>query len=246
MFHVELREASHRLHRFNLTDAELRASVLEPWVRGEPIEMGERVWSPAAGHILVLNGPEIPVGRLTMGRGWSVAQREGADVTTKALAQTRETLSVAAEASAERAIANASSASPLGLPGAVAPGVVPGPIASGRSAESVLLTGRVGPDDAEVLADALGLELLRSLGETPMSLSSAWQAAAQRHPRLPPGVALDLAHRAVVSLVRSDLVSLSREGAGAGLRGPELDTALAQIDSWSAGSGSGALWLRRA
>lgn len=224
MFHIELHEAPHRMHRFNLTDAEL-ATVLRSWVMGEQIELGERIWSPKGGEILVLEGPEIPIGRLTMGRGWSVAQREGADVTERVLADARETLAAAAAASAQTEMTAPAegAASVIGAVDAL-------PVA-----------------DAKLLADALGLELLRNLGETPMSLLLAWRTAAQRHRRLPLGVALDLAQRAVASLASSRLVVVSKAGetADRGLQGAELDAALAQIDSWTAESGAGALWLRR-
>lgn len=222
MFHIELLQGPNRLHRFNLGEQELRGGVLEPWVRGEPIEMGERTWSAAAGKLLVLEGPEIPIGQLTMGRGWSVAQREGTDVTAQAIAGVRDALIATTGAAAEDAIAAgaASSSSPPAVPTV----------------------------NADVLADALGLELLRALGETPMSLPAAWRAAAQRHPQLPPGAALDLARQAIGSLVQARLACLSPAG-GEGrddLQGGDLDSALAAIESWTQESGSTALWVRRA
>lgn len=251
MFHIELRETPHRLHRFNLTDAEL-VRLLQSWVRGEQLELGERVWSPKVAEILVLEGREIPVGRLTMGRGWSVAQREGTDVTERVLGDARETLAAAAAASAETAVATQRGGAPhaTGAIGAGAGGQ--GSIAdsgahSGTLAEAATLASRIAPDDAEVLADALGLELLRNLGETPMSLVLAWRTAAQRHQGLPLGVALDLAQRAVASLASSRLVAVSKAGEAAdrSLQGTELEVALTQIDSWTAESGAAALWLRR-
>jgi hypothetical protein len=215
MFHVELRAASHRLHRLNLSEQELLGSLIQPWVRGEQIEMGDRSWSAAAGSILVLEGPEIPIGRLTMGRGWSVAQSEGSDVTQAMLDRVREAVTAAAAG---------------GVQGAV-------------SAPEL----QAAVTDAGVLADALGLELLRSLGETPMSLPSAWRVAAKRHPQLPINVSLELAQRAVSSLVRSRLIVLARASdAGAhDLTDGELDSALRAIDSWTEESGAQGLWLRR-
>src|ERR1700739_1300033 len=205
MFHIELRQAPHRLHRFNLDQRELQATVLEPWVRGVHIELGERLWDPSAATILVREGPEIPIGRLTMGGGWAVAQREGADVTAQALAAVRDALaSAAADAAREQVAGNA-------VASAAAGGIASLP--------------QIAPADAAVLADALGLEFLRGLGETPMSLPAAWRTAAQRHPQLPIGAALDLARSAVVSLVRARLVHLAPASAGevADLDGQALD-----------------------
>lgn len=207
MFHIELREPPHSVHRFNLSERELRETVLKPWARGERIEVGERTWSAEAGAIIVLEGPEIPIGQLTMNRGWSVAQRKGRDVTERALASVREE--------------------------------------QGASAPATALDAAT---DAELLADALGLELLRGLGERPMSLSSAWRLAAQRHPQMPPGESLDLARRAVASLARARLVAVARAGGdeSQALQGAQLDAALAAVAPWSAESGPEALWIARA
>jgi hypothetical protein len=231
MFHIELRQAPHRLHRFNLAERELRATVLEPWVRGEQVELGERIWDPTAATILLLEGPEIPIGQLTMGRGWAAAVRDGVEVTTEVMAAVRDAMVADAAATVEAAmIADAAS-----------------PVSEGTIAQSAVST-QIGATDAAVLSDALGLELLRGLGETPMSLASAWRVAAERHPQMPLGFALDLARGAVSSLVRSRLVRLARAGEpdGQGVQEAGLDRALSAIESWTLESGPDALWIRRA
>lgn len=86
MFHLELREASDRARRLNLTEQELKADVLGPWGRGDAVWLAERAWHPGQAQMTVIEGPEIPVGRLTMGRGWSVAVQEGREVTRELLA----------------------------------------------------------------------------------------------------------------------------------------------------------------
>jgi hypothetical protein len=228
MFHIELRQAPHRLHRFNLQERELRATVLEPWARGASIEMGERIWDPSKASIVVLEGPEIAVGRLTMGRGWAIAHREGTDVSTQAIAAIRQSL---AEAAAEA------------VPATLAAGASTAPASAG-----IALTTQVAPADAAVLADALGLELLRGLGETPLSLPGAWRIAAERYPQLTIGAALDLARGAVSSLVRSRLVRLAAAGIDEGgeLGEEDLQSMLASIDCWTLDAGPSSLWIRRA
>jgi hypothetical protein len=232
MFHVELRQAPHHLHRFNLSENELQSTLLAPWVAGAPIEMGERVWDPSTGSILVLEGPEIPIGRLTMGRGWAVAVREGADVTAQAIAGARQAL---AEAAAAQATAAAGSSGATGSAGATAPA-------------GIALATQIPPADAAVLADALGLELLRGLGQTPMSLPAAWRVAAERHPQLPIGATLDLARGAVASLLRARLAQLVTAGAeeAESVDGEGLESKLASIDAWSLDAGPASLWIRRA
>lgn len=85
MYHVELRQFPHNFCRFNLTERELREAVLDPWARGEWIEFGERKWNPQQAKLTVLEGPQIPLERLSMGRGWRVAAREARDVTGQLL-----------------------------------------------------------------------------------------------------------------------------------------------------------------
>lgn len=89
MYHVELRQFPHNFCRFNLTELELREAVLDAWVRGEWIELGERKWNPQQAKLTVLEGPRIALERLSMGRGWHVAAREGKEVTEQLLAATR-------------------------------------------------------------------------------------------------------------------------------------------------------------
>lgn len=84
MYHIELRQFPHNLCHFNLDDGALgaivRAWTTEPWV-----EIEERKWNPHQAKLRILEGPEIPLGQLTMGRGWRAAERNGTDVTDRVL-----------------------------------------------------------------------------------------------------------------------------------------------------------------
>lgn len=86
MFHLELRQFPNNLCRFNLTERELSELVLTRWARGQWVELEDRKWSPDRATLTVLEGPEIPVEQLTMGRGWRYAQRVSRDVTAQVLA----------------------------------------------------------------------------------------------------------------------------------------------------------------
>ncbi len=86
MYHIELRQSYHNLNRFNLAGPELRP-ILDPWVREKVFELEERKWNPGEAKLIVLEGPELPLEQLTMGRGWAAALREGVDVTDKLMAQ---------------------------------------------------------------------------------------------------------------------------------------------------------------
>jgi hypothetical protein len=89
VYHVELRQFPHNSNRFNLTERELRVTILDAWARGDWIEFGERKWSPHHATLTVLEGPEIPLQQLSMGRGWRNATRQGRDVTEELLAAVR-------------------------------------------------------------------------------------------------------------------------------------------------------------
>ena len=89
MYHVELRQFPHNLCRFNLTEPEIRAIAI-PWVREQPLDIGERRWSPHQAKLTILDGPRLDSGQLTMGRGWRAAQRQGEDVTERMLAAARQ------------------------------------------------------------------------------------------------------------------------------------------------------------
>jgi hypothetical protein len=93
-YHIELRQFPHNLCRFNLTEQELRATIVDLWAREQWIELGERKWSPHQATLTVLEGPPLPIERLSMGRGWRTAQRQGQDVTTRVLAAAKEAMDV--------------------------------------------------------------------------------------------------------------------------------------------------------
>jgi hypothetical protein len=175
MYHLELRHFPHNASRFNLSEQELRA-IVEPWVREQVVEFGERKWSPHMAKITILEGPRLEIAQLNMGRGWRSAQRASEDVTERVLEAARE----ASQAQVQAA---------------------PGP-----SAPALANTGEGGADglaDA-ALSDpvALGVQLAALLGSDPMGLLEAWRAAAARSPGLTPSESLALAEHAVRSARR--------------------------------------------
>jgi len=97
MYHLELRQFPHNFNRFNLTDPQLRA-VVEPWAREQVVELGERKWSPHQARLTILEGPELPIEQLSMGRGWRAAERQSEDVTERVLAGAKEAVRAAAAA----------------------------------------------------------------------------------------------------------------------------------------------------
>lgn len=164
MFHVELRQFPHNFCRFNLSEAELRAAVLDAWVRQQLLELGERRWDPRQASLTVIEGPKLSMQELSMGRGWRNAQRQGSDVTERVLALAR--------AGRAKGVAGPAAGTPAG---------------AGRS------SGAVPDRDREPEVDPLLAGLLPLLGEDPVSLIRAWAVALERHPDRSPSQCLALA-----------------------------------------------------
>jgi hypothetical protein len=97
MFHVEMRQFPHNHCAFNIGDDELRA-IVDPWIRDLPLKFGERRWSPLNARLKILEGPELALQELSMGRGWQAAQRTSEDVTERVLAAARQAAASAVEA----------------------------------------------------------------------------------------------------------------------------------------------------
>jgi hypothetical protein len=114
VYHIELRQFPHNLCRFNLTEQELYATIVEPWAREQWIELGERKWSPHQAKLTVLEGTCLPVDQLSMGRGWRNAQRKGREVTELVLATAKAGINAGAQA-APAAVTTASQAHEEGL-----------------------------------------------------------------------------------------------------------------------------------
>jgi hypothetical protein len=192
MYHLQLRQFPNHATRFNLTEHEVRA-VLEPWAREQIVEMGERKWAPERATLTVLEGPELEVQQLAMGRGWRAAERASEDVTERMLAATAQRLQSAATASPAVAGTPVMETRPASDPG------TPGPARQASPAHS---TYAVGPP----LADPLGLavQLASLLGSDPERLLGAWREVAARSSGLAPSEALALAERQIARSSSND------------------------------------------
>jgi hypothetical protein len=91
VYHLELRHFPRVINRFNLQGTEVGAIVL-PWVQERYIEVGEQKWNPHEAKLTILEGEEIAVERLSMGRGWPIAVHVSEDVTERVLTEAREAL----------------------------------------------------------------------------------------------------------------------------------------------------------
>jgi hypothetical protein len=85
-FHVEIQRSYHRARVFNLSEAELRDTVLGPWRRRAVVRLGDRDWDPGASTLRILEGRRLEPVDLALGQGWHNAERSSEDVTHRLLA----------------------------------------------------------------------------------------------------------------------------------------------------------------
>jgi hypothetical protein len=95
-FHVEVSTGLRRARAFNLSDEEVRRTVLEPWLSRRVVVLGDRKWDPEESDLRVLEGPELSNPELAFGQGWANAERGSQDVTGQLLTAARESRGAAA------------------------------------------------------------------------------------------------------------------------------------------------------
>jgi|SRR6185312_1846922 len=180
VYHVEIREFPRNVNRFNMSGQEIGA-ILLAWAQQRVFELADQRWNPQTAEMTVIEGPEIPVSGLSMGRGWPTAMREGQDVTERVIAEAREAI---VDGSAARIAQEAEAA-------AAAPAeAVAAPLDEG-AAEAALLA----VEGAESDQLALGVELAALLGADAPRLLAAWREVAARASGLTPSESLALAER---------------------------------------------------
>lgn len=110
MFHVEISAGFHRARSFNVSREELLATVVQPWLAGRTIELGDREWDPGESSLRILEGRPMENADLSFGQGWANAERACDNVTRRLLAETpppREPAAFAIEAEDPEALAAA-------------------------------------------------------------------------------------------------------------------------------------------
>jgi hypothetical protein len=235
VYHVEIRQFPHNASRFNLTEREL-LPIAVPWVREEWVELGERKWNVNLAKLTIIEGPQLSMSQLAMGRGWRNAQRQGEDVTERVLETLKQAPGTAPEAPAVSAHPAARGAEEGGPPNA-----------SFERAEA----------DFQLLADSLGLEILAVLDEGPVTLARVWRLAGARLGDRPASEGLALGEQAIRSLLERGLVVLQSLPAGTPVDGRgqptledvaegQVEPALRAIEGWAGGAQSALLGIRRA
>ena len=91
-FHIEVATGRRHARAFNLTEEELGRTVLDPWLSGRPILLGDRKWKRDEDEtsLRILEGPELSIQDLAFSQGWANAQRSASDVTATVLESATE------------------------------------------------------------------------------------------------------------------------------------------------------------
>jgi hypothetical protein len=258
VFHIELHKFPSNMARFNLSTEEMLAVVM-PWARGEWIEFGERKWNPHEARLTVLEGPEIPVNQLRVGRGWRLAERKAEDVTERVLAAARDLPGAVPATSLAQDTRR--------VPGAgseMRPDSPPAGVGSSAAARAETESGDEptapppggAPADPHLLADSLGLQLLGVLDRGSAPLMTVWKLAQSRLPDRPASESLALAEEAVRSLLGARLIVLVSVPSGqsdddhdddrsAVLEEGEVERALRSPSSWSGPAEGASLRVHR-
>lgn len=84
-FHIEVSTGRQHARSFNLTEEELRRTVIEPWLSGRAVLLGDRKWVRDDANLRILEGPELSNQDLAFSNGWANAQRGATDVTATVL-----------------------------------------------------------------------------------------------------------------------------------------------------------------
>jgi hypothetical protein len=79
-FHVEISSPVNFARAINVDETDLRKAVLEPWVTGMPLILGDRDWEPRDSRLTILEGPAVPA-PTAADDGWATALRTAEDVT---------------------------------------------------------------------------------------------------------------------------------------------------------------------
>ena len=85
-FHVQIRRSFRRAWLFNLSEERLRTEIVDPWISGRELEVGDRRWDPGESDLRIIEGEELEAPDLAHGQGWNAAERSGEDVTRRLLA----------------------------------------------------------------------------------------------------------------------------------------------------------------
>jgi hypothetical protein len=179
VYHVEISQDSTRVRAFNLTAEQVHQRFLTPLRGDRRFVCEDKEFDPSLAALRVLEGPELRIDQLTLGRGWSEAERIGTDVSSQFRAATSTTAAPQPERGARSAlkdrIVGRVSAGPVTLAElpALAADLMPGARASEQLAETELAVWELLHQE-QLLIGSAGAELPRGEWERAVLDAGSW------------------------------------------------------------------------
>ncbi len=72
----------------------MRATIIEPWLAERTIVFADKEWEPRKSSLVILEGPQLADTELTLGRGWSNAEKRSENVTRRLLDEAAKEFSI--------------------------------------------------------------------------------------------------------------------------------------------------------
>jgi hypothetical protein len=120
VFHLELRQFPHVARAFNLTREELDRRFAQPWVTGTEIQHEDRIWAPGKAKLTIMEGPQLRLEELGLGRGWATVGKTSQEVTETVLAEAQRGSEGRTTVEMVKSAIHGAARSPLGLDGVIA------------------------------------------------------------------------------------------------------------------------------
>lgn len=84
-FHVELKDHRDVVRAFNLSEAQVVARFITPLRTSARFSVEDKEFESRKSRLIVVEGPHLAHGELTLGQGWTTARKRGDDVTQRFL-----------------------------------------------------------------------------------------------------------------------------------------------------------------
>jgi hypothetical protein len=91
VYHVQLKQRRNAASAFNLSADDVRSRFATPMIADHVFDYAEKEWNPRETRLTVLEGRELRIDELGLGRGWPNALRTGTEVTDQFLSDGRVT-----------------------------------------------------------------------------------------------------------------------------------------------------------
>jgi hypothetical protein len=100
-FHVELKDHRDVVRAFNLTEEQVTARFITPLRTSTRFSIEDKEFESRKARLIIVEGPRLATGELTLGQGWTTARKRGEDVTQRFLTASSVSMPLAGDAGME-------------------------------------------------------------------------------------------------------------------------------------------------